>query len=109
MQPYIYMSIGIRGDGLTSEDIESLEALNLEGYIYTEGFEEEDQVFALEVLYNPWDKDEYSATKTISIEEINTLYRDNRDKIIKYQNKLKTVELSHLVDKVDVIVHVTEM
>lgn len=109
MQPYIYMSVGVRADGLDSKDIELLEELASESYFYCEDFAEDEQVFAFEVLHSPWSQDNYADTKTLDFKQISKLYDANKGKILKYQNLLKVSNLEHIVDRVDVIVHVTEL
>ena len=112
MQPYIYMSIGINAFELEREDTEKLESLDFESYSFVEDFADNEQVFAFEVLQSPWDNaadKDYSLTKVLSVSYINKLYSENKEKIIVYQNQLKTLGLNHLVDKVDIVVHVTEV
>lgn len=104
------MSIGVRADDLGQTDIENLEKITKDSYFYAEDFADDEQVFVFEVLHCPWtNANSYAETKTLGIQQINKLYNENREKIIKYQNWMKTSGLNHLVDRVDVIVHVTEL
>jgi len=109
MQPYIYMSIGVRGDGLEEKQLEKLKEITAEDYYYADGCAEDEKLFVFETLYSPWDYEAFSASKTIDSDVVVRLANNSKSKILDYQNLLKKEGLAHLVNRVKIVIHTTEL
>jgi lysyl-tRNA synthetase class I len=103
------MSIGIKGNQVNQDDHERLEQLCEDSYFYTEDFSQEEQVYAFSVLHNPWDHEEYTDSKVLAVPQILKLVNQNQEHMKDARQQLIDVGLEHLANKLEFLVHVTEI